>query len=56
MRQIPLSNDTVQRQISDMSEDVKEQMIIEMKAFPKFCIEVNEPTDVRSCAQLPVFV
>ena len=38
-----------------MSEDVKEQVINEMKAFP-FCIQVDESTDVSSCAQLLVFV
>ena len=31
MRQISLSNDTIERRISDMSEDVKEQVINELK-------------------------
>ena len=56
MRQIFLSNDTIQRRISDMSEDVKEQVINKMKASPMFCIQVDESTDVSSCAQLLVFV
>ena len=34
MRQISLSNDTIQRHISDMSEDVQEQVINKMKASP----------------------
>ena len=56
MRQISLSNDTVQRRISDMSEDMKEQVINELKASPMFCIQVDESTDVSLCAQLLVFV
>ena len=34
IRQISLSNDTIQRRISAMSEDVKEQVINEIKASP----------------------
>ena len=56
MRQISLSNDTIQRRISDMSEDVKEQVINEMKTSPLFSLQVDETTDVASCAQLLVFV
>jgi len=54
MRRISLSSDTIQRRISDMLEDVKDQVIIEMKASPMF--SVDESTDVTSCAQLLVFV
>ena len=39
-----------------MSEDVKEQVINEMKAFPLFCLQVDETTNVASCAQLLFFV
>ena len=39
-----------------MSEDVKEQVINEMKASPMFFLHVDETTDVASCAQLLVFV
>ena len=39
-----------------MSEDVKEQVINEMKASPMFSLQMDEATDVASCAQLLVFV
>ena len=52
MRQLSISNDTIQRRISDMSEDVKEQMINEMKASPMLFLQVDETTDAAS----PVFV
>ena len=55
---IPHSNDTVCRQIVDMSDDVKQQMIAELKKAPfgKFAIQLDESTDVTACAQLLVFV
>ena len=56
MRQISLSNDTIQRRISYMSENVKEQVINVMKASPMFSLQVDETTDVASCARLLVFV
>ena len=52
MRQLSLSNTTIQRRISDMSEDVKEQIVQEIKASPMFSFQVDESTDVSSCAQL----
>jgi len=39
-----------------MSEDVKDQVINEIKAFPMFSFQVDESTNVTSCAQLLVFV
>ena len=39
-----------------MSEDVKKQVVNEIKASPMFSFQVNESTDVSSCAQLLVFV
>lgn len=56
MRQISLSNNTMQRRILDMSADVKEQVLNEIKASPLFSFQVDESTDVSSCAQLLVFV
>jgi len=58
MRQISLSSDTNQRSISDILEDVKDQVINEMKASttPMFSFRVDESTDVISCALLLVFV
>ena len=36
MQQISLSNNTIQRRISNMSMDVKEQVLTEIKASPLF--------------------
>lgn len=56
MRQVSLSDNTVQRRIADMSEDVKVQILEEIKQSPLFAIQLDESTDVSSCAQLMVFV
>ena len=56
LRQISLSNNTIQRHIADMSKDVKELVVSEIKASPKFLFQVDKSTDIHSCAQLLVFV
>ena len=56
MQQISLSNNTIQRRISNMSMDVKEQVLTEIKASPLFSFQLDESTDVSSCSQLLVFV
>ena len=56
MRRISLSSDAIQRSVSDMLEDVKDQVINEMKASPMFHFQVDDSTHVTSCAQLLVFV
>jgi len=56
MRQICLSSNTAQRCILDMPEDVKDQVITEMKTSPAPMLFVDESTDVTSCAQLLVFM
>ena len=56
MRQLSLSNTTIRRRISDMSEDVKEQVVKEIKASLIFSFQIDESTDVSSCALLLVFV
>ena len=51
---IPHSNDTVYWQIVDMSDDVKQQVIAELKKAPfgKFVVQLDEWTNVTACAQL----
>ncbi|XP_068234222.1 zinc finger BED domain-containing protein 5-like [Palaemon carinicauda] len=56
MQQVSLSNNTIQRRISKMSMDVKEQVLTEIKGFPLFSFQLDESTDVSSCSQLLVFV
>jgi hypothetical protein len=53
---IPLSDNTVQRRISDMASDVKEQVLNGVRESPFFSIQLDESTDVANCAQLMVYV
>ena len=53
---VPLSNDTVQRRIMDMSLDVKEQVIKKIKDSGDFSLQLDETTDVAKCAQLLTYV
>ncbi len=58
IQQICLSNDTVKRRINEMSDDIKEKVIQKTKSSltGMFAIQLDESTDVSSCAQLLVFV
>ena len=49
-------NNTIQRRISKMSMDVKEQVLTEIKASPLFSFQLDESTDVGQCSQLLVFI
>jgi len=49
---IPMSDNT----ISDMASDVKEQVLDNVRKSPYFSIQLDESTDVASCAQLMVYV
>ncbi|XP_042228827.1 protein ZBED8-like [Homarus americanus] len=56
-----LENDSMRpmkRRINEMSDDIKEKVIQEIKLSPTgmFAIQLDESTDVSSCAQLLVFV
>uniref|UniRef100_A0A0P4VR47 Uncharacterized protein n=1 Tax=Scylla olivacea TaxID=85551 RepID=A0A0P4VR47_SCYOL len=53
---ISLSNNAVQRRISQISDDIKEQVIQEIKRAGLFSIQLDESTDVQSCSQLLAFV
>ena len=55
---VPLSNNTIQRRLSEMAEDIKQQIVAEIQAAPlkMFAIQLDESTDVARCAQLLVFV
>ncbi len=58
IQQMSLSNDTVKRRINEISDDIKEKVIQEIKSSPTgmFAIQVDESMDVSSCAHLLVFV
>lgn len=53
---IPLSDNTVQRCISDMALDVKEQVLDGIRESPYFSIQIDQSTDVANCAQLMTYV
>ena len=57
LEQVPLSNDTIRSRIADMSADILEQVVEDLKMSPaKFSLQLDESTDVASCCQLLVFV
>ena len=57
LKQISLPNNTVQRWISDLADDIKQQVIsdIENAEFGLFSIQLDESTDVSACSQLMGF-
>ena len=54
---IPLSNDTINSRITDISNNILEQVMEELKASPfRFSIQLDKNTDVSQCAQLLAYV
>lgn len=54
---VPLSNDTINSRISDMSTNILEQVIRELDSTPfPFSMQLDESTDISQCSQLLVFV
>ena len=46
-----VSNNTIQRRITEMSTDIKEHVITEVQGSKYgFAIQLDEPTDVSNCA------
>ena len=55
LSQISLSNDTVKRRIDEMSQDIKDQVLDQVRASPVFAIQLVETTDVAQCSQLLMY-
>ena len=57
LKQVALSNDTIARRIKDLSINIRDQLILDLKASPlKILIQLDESTDVSNCSQLICFV
>ena len=47
---LSFSDNTVQRRIRKMSEDIKNQIVEQIKQSPIYVLQLDESTDVSSCA------
>ena len=57
LKQVALSNNTIARRIKDLSIDIRDQLISDLKASPlKISIQLDESTNVSNCSQLICFV
>ena len=55
LKEISLSNVTVKKRISEMSQDILLQVVEEVRSSPLFSLQLDESTDISSCAQLLVY-
>lgn len=55
LKTIPLSDNTINRRIGDMSEDIRIQLIARLQQV-KFAIQLDESTDISNAAHLLVYV
>ena len=57
IQDIPLSNDTIHRRIGEISQDICQQVIDQIKSSPaKISLQLDESCDVANFSQLLVFV
>lgn len=56
LKTIPLSNNTIQRRISDMAEDIQAQVVENLNKCTYFSLQMDESTDISNCAQFITFV
>ena len=57
LKQISLSDNTVQRRISNLAGDIKQQVISDIRnaQFGVFSVQLDESANVSACSQLMVF-
>jgi len=56
IKKIPLSNSTISRRITAMSEDIETNVIDKLKNSKSFALQVDESTDISGKAQLLGFI
>ncbi|XP_005005209.1 protein FAM200C [Cavia porcellus] len=57
LEQVPLSDDVIHSRIDEMSQDILQQVLEDIKASPlKVGIQLAETTDMDDCSQLMAFV
>ena len=56
VKQISLSNATVESRILYLDEDIEEQVVTRIRSSPAFAIQLDESTDLASLSQLIAFV
>lgn len=56
LKSIPLSDNTIQRRISDMATDVRDQVIEKIQESTFVSLQFDESTDIAGCAQFVAFV
>ena len=54
LEEISLSNDTVKKRFSKMSQDILLQVVEEIRSSPIFSLQLDESTDILSYAHLLV--
>ncbi|XP_054719001.1 zinc finger BED domain-containing protein 5-like [Uloborus diversus] len=52
MVRVPLCDDTIIRRIDDISDDIEATLVDKLRVAGKFAFQVDESTDIGSCAQL----
>ncbi|KAG6924497.1 zinc finger BED-type containing 8 [Chelydra serpentina] len=55
LNDISVSNDTLSKRINEISQNINEQVVDEIKKSSLFAIQLDELTDVTLCSQLLVF-
>ena len=55
LEKISLSNDTVKKRISEMSQDILLQVVEEIRSSSIFSLQLDKSTDVSSCVHLLVY-
>ena len=56
LSQISLFNDTVKGRIDELSQDIKDQLLNQIKESPFFAIQCDKTTDIERCFQLLLYV